>query len=62
MVMVVEDAHKQMFNPNLGGVVRTLKLGKDFGTLHQIVQCITWIPTLYPCMMFVPIWNGVVFS
>ncbi len=37
MMMVVEDGHRQMFNPNLGGVVRILNLGNDFRGLHKIV-------------------------
>ncbi len=35
--MVVENGHKQMFNPDLGGVVGILNLGNDFRGLHRIV-------------------------
>jgi hypothetical protein len=37
MMMVVEDGHRQMFNSNLGGVIRILNLGNDFKGLHIIV-------------------------
>jgi hypothetical protein len=60
MMVVVENGHKQTFNPNLGDVTRTLNPRNDFGGLHQIVQCTTKIPITYPSMMFIPVWNEVV--
>jgi hypothetical protein len=36
-MMVVEDGHRQMFNPDLGGVVGILNLSNDFRSLHKIV-------------------------
>jgi hypothetical protein len=37
MLTIAKDGHMQMFNPNLGCVVRILKPGNDFGCSHEIV-------------------------
>ncbi len=50
----------QMFNHNLGGVIRIFNLNNDFGSLHKNVYFTTWIPTTYPRMMFLLVWNGVI--
>jgi hypothetical protein len=34
MMMIIEDGHKQIFNLNLGGVVRILNPRNDFGGSH----------------------------
>jgi hypothetical protein len=34
MMMIVEDGHKQAFNPNLGGVIGILNPRNYFGVLH----------------------------
>jgi hypothetical protein len=59
-MVVVEDGHKQAFNPNLGDVIGTLNPRNYFGGSHQIFQCTTKIPTTYPSMIFIPFWNEVV--
>jgi hypothetical protein len=60
MMVVVEDGHKQAFNPTPSDVTRTLNPSNEFGGSHQIVQYTTKIPTTYPSTMFIPFRNEVV--